>query len=416
MKKIIGKLHLWLGLTSGLVVFIISITGCIYVFEEELTSWLYKDREVIAIPTHATKKPLSSLLKIAQAAAGENHPIQNIEIPKEADRTYTFRPVQVLDKKAYTHFGEVVYQHKFYLNPYTGVVVKNEDSKYGFFTIVLRLHRNLLLNRSIGLIIVGVSVCIFVIMLITGIVLWWPQNKMAIRQRLSFTWKSTTQWKRKNFDLHTILGFYSSLIVLIIALTGLTWAFDWFDNSVQWLVNVGAKTMKHHPIYSDTTHITSATLIDQILHDLETKNPEAHTFTINLPEKPKGVINASARSGIHVRYATRRYQYDQFTGALLKISTFDKKNNGEKLKAMNYDIHVGSILGLPGKMLAFVAALISASLPVTGFYIWYGRRFKKGAPHQREKKTASGATTKSTRKRVKTNVESLSSSMETITD
>src|SRR5690242_18381735 len=125
MKKIVGKLHLWLGLTSGLVVFIISITGCIYVFEEELTAWFHKDREVIRVPDHPVKKPLSSLLKIAQSAAGAEHPIQSIEIPKEANRTYSFRPVQILNKKAYTHFGEVVYQHKFYLNPYTGAVVKD---------------------------------------------------------------------------------------------------------------------------------------------------------------------------------------------------------------------------------------------------------------------------------------------------
>ena len=403
MKKIIGKLHLWLGLTSGLVVFIISITGCIYVFEEELTTWFHKDREVITVPDHPVKKPLSSLLKIAQTAAGEEHPIQNIEISSEADRTYSFRPIQILNKKAYTHFGEVVYQHKFYLNPYTGAVVKDENYKYDFFTVVLRLHRNLLLNRAIGLVVVGISVCIFVIMLITGIVLWWPKNKMPIKQRLSFVWKSTTQWKRKNFDLHSVLGFYSSFIVLIIALTGLTWAFDWFDNSVQWLVNGGVKTEKQHALFSDTTKV-AAIPIDRILSDLKTQNPEAHTFTINLPEKSKGVINASARSGIHVRYTTRRYQYDQYTGKLLKTSTFDEKNTGEKLKAMNYDIHVGSILGLPGKILAFVVALISASLPITGFYIWYGRRSKNAL---REKKSTSDRPTKSISRHMKTKTESL---------
>jgi uncharacterized iron-regulated membrane protein len=406
MKKIIGKLHLWLGLTSGVVVFIISITGCVYVFEEELTTWFHKDREVITVPDHLVKKPLSSLLKIAQAAAGEEHPVQSIEISRKADRTYSFRPIQILNKRAYTHFGEVVYQHKFYLNPYTGAVVKDENYKYDFFTIVLRLHRNLLLNRSIGLFIVGTSVCVFVIMLITGIVLWWPQNKMALKQRFSFVWKSTTQWKRKNFDLHSVLGFYSSFIVLIIALTGLTWAFDWFDNSVQWLVNGGVKTEKQRPLFSDTTKV-AAIPIDKILSDLETQNPEAHTFTINLPEKSKGIINASARSGVHVRYTTRRYQYDQYTGKLLKASTFDEKNTGEKLKAMNYDIHVGAILGIPGKLLAFVAALISASLPVTGFYIWYGRRSKNAS--LRERKSTSNKPARPIHRHVKTKAESIAS-------
>jgi uncharacterized iron-regulated membrane protein len=53
--------------------------------------------------------------------------------------------------------------------------------------------------------------------------------------------------------------------------------------------------------------------------------------------------------------------------------------NGESISAMNYDIHVGAVLGIPGKILAFLASLIAASLPVTGFYIWWGRRNKKQA-------------------------------------
>ena len=370
-------MHLWLGLISGLVVFIISITGCIYVFEEELRDLIYIDREVISVPERVVKKPLSVLLLAAQKSAGEKHPVQNIEIPVADNQTYTFRPVQIRNDKAHTYFGEIVYHHKLYIDPYTGAVVKDENSKYEFFTLVLRLHRNLLLKKTTGSMIVGISVLIFVVMLITGIVLWWPKNKAAIKQRFSFVWKSRTKWKRKNYDLHSVLGFYSAFILLIIALTGLTWAFDWFDNSVQWIANRGAKTEKQKPLHSHSTRRAAALPIDKILFDLVARNPEAYTFSINLPDKPEGVINASARSGVHVRYTTRRYQFDQFTGALLKTSDFDQKNPGEKMKALNYDIHVGAILGLPGKILAFLAALVSASLPVTGFYIWYGRRRKK---------------------------------------
>lgn len=56
---------------------------------------------------------------------------------------------------------------------------------------------------------------------------------------------------------------------------------------------------------------------------------------------------------------------------------YEKAGFGGKLRKMNYDIHVGSILGFPGKVMAFLASLIGASLPITGFLIWYGRKFKK---------------------------------------
>lgn len=376
MKKVVGQLHLWLGLMSGLVVFIVSVTGCIYVFEPELKSWTYSDRQKIPVPKNAVVMPLSQLLSIAQREVGDEHPIENIEVHADENRTYSFRPAQIRNNNAYTHVGEIVYQRKVYINPYTGEIVANENTKYEFFTLTLRLHRNLLLNRKVGSVIIGSSVIVFVVMLITGIVLWWPKNRAAMRQRLLFKWKSTTKWKRKNFDIHSVLGFYSCFIALIIALTGLTWSFDWFENSVYWMASGGIKVEKTKPLYSDTSRAATDLPIDRILSELKKAGREAHTFTIGLPDKPNGVINASSRSGIRVRYTTIRYQFDRFTGALLKKTTFDEKNGGEKLKAMNYDIHTGAILGMPGKILAFMASLISASLPVTGFYIWWGRKKK----------------------------------------
>lgn len=376
MKKAIGKIHLWLGLTSGLVVFIISITGCIYVFEEELKSLFYTGRETIEVPVNTVKKPLSDLLRVAERELGEKHPVQSIELAGGANRTYEFRPAQIRNGKAYTHFGEIVYQRKVYVNPYTGEVVKNENMKYEFFTLILRLHRNLLLNRGTGTMIIGISVIMYVILLLSGLVLWWPKNKKSIRQRISFVWKEKTKWKRKNYDLHNVPGFYSLSIVVIIALTGLVWSFDWFDNTVQWIANGGVKAVKPVTAVSDTTKATGALPIDAVLHKLTTLNPEAAIITINLPEKPKGVIVASVRNNPHLRYNATRYQFNRFTGDLLVTSRFDDKNTGEKIRAMNYDIHTGSILRLPGKIIAFVASLISASLPVTGFMIWFGRRRK----------------------------------------
>ena len=376
MKKVIGQLHLWLGLASGLIVFIVSITGCIYVFEQELKDLFYNDRKVVDIPDHGIRKPLSRLLLVAQQEAGVEHPIQNIEVPKEEGRTYVFSPAQIRNNNASTHFGEIVYQHKIYINPYTAEVIKNENTKYEFFTLVLRLHRNLLLNREVGKTIIGSSVIIFVVLIITGIVLWWPKNMAAIRQRISLRWKKTTKWKRKNYDIHNVFGFYSSFFILIIALTGITWSFDWFDHSVQWLANGGEKTKKIKPLKSDTTHVAAIFPIDKILTNVKNQNKEAHTFNIGLPEKSSGVVNITARVGAHVRYSSIRYQFDQYSAAHLKTSTFDEKNAGEKLKAMNYDIHTGAIMNLPGQILAFIVSLISASLPITGLFIWIGRTKK----------------------------------------
>src|SRR5690606_19731633 len=90
-------------------------------------------------------------------------------------------------------------------------------------------------------------------------------------------------------------------------------------------------------------------------------------------------------------YNSISYHFDQYS---LKELTgdhevYDKPYNegefGAKLRRMNYDIHVGSILGFPGKLLAFLSSLIGASLPITGFLIWWGRKFGKSKQPRRSK-------------------------------
>ena len=73
------------------------------------------------------------------------------------------------------------------------------------------------------------------------------------------------------------------------------------------------------------------------------------------------------------------FYFDRYSGKLLKYLPNAKKSMGLKLNDLNYDIHIGQALGLTGKIIAFLASLISASLPVTGFIIWLGKR-KKSKP------------------------------------
>jgi uncharacterized iron-regulated membrane protein len=77
-------------------------------------------------------------------------------------------------------------------------------------------------------------------------------------------------------------------------------------------------------------------------------------------------------------YKSDTYTFDQFSGKPLKVLKHQTKSPGLKMNDMNYDIHVGQILGLPTKIIAFLASLICASLPITGFVIWWGKRNKKG--------------------------------------
>ena len=372
-KKLIGKIHLWLGLSSGLVIFILGITGCLYAFIDELKPLVYRDRMFVEVPAGAKRLPLDVLRTNAQKAVGESHPVQVAEVNTAANRTVSFRSLKT-NPDAFGYNKYMEYYYHIFVNPYTGNVVMVENTKWEFFQVVISIHVSLLLGLKAGEQIIRWSVVIFVILLMSGLILWWPKNKAAAKQRFAFKWKESTKWKRKNYDLHNILGFYAMMILLVISVTGLIWCFEWFRNSVFWTANGGKTIAAAEEMVSDTTNTTVFSM-EKILQQVHV--PEATTIFVTPPDDSRSVVYVYARNDNAPYFRDTELQYDQHSAAELKRTTFATMNNGEKTYALNYDLHVGSILGLPGKMLAFFASLIAASLPLTGLYIWLGRRNKK---------------------------------------
>lgn len=375
-KKIILKIHLWLGLGSGLIIVILGITGCIYVFDEELRPIVYHD-SYYADQTKNGQKPLSELVKIAQDSIGTDKPINSINIRNEKDATVTLYTSKTFENKnAIWYWDTTEYSYQIYINPFTGKIQKIEDTTTEFFEVIFSLHWSLLLTNDIGQPIVGIAVIIFIISLITGLILWWPKNKAAAKQRYWFRWKKTTQWKRKNYDLHNILGFYVMIFALLIAFTGLVWSFEWFDNGVKWIAN-GGQTIerKQEEIKSDISKKDNQNPLDKIYTTLKQDYPNAKNYYVSIPSDSLQSQFVFIENG--GSFDRVFLQFDQYTGKILEKKTFADRNNGEKLRSLNYPIHSGGILGLPGKILAFFASFICASLPVSGFYIWWGRNNKK---------------------------------------
>lgn len=365
IKKFIHKLHLWLGLTSGLVVFIVSVTGCIYAFQYELQELTQDYRHVVE--QRAAFLPPSQLKDIAEAKL----PGKKIHGVQYEGKT----------RAAFVSFYEFdpFYYYLVYINPYTGEVLKVKNMSHDFFYQVLQGHYYLWLPATIGQSVVATSCLIFLIMLITGIVLWWPKKDKA-KQRFTIKWNA--RWRRKNYDLHNVFGFYSLFITLILAITGLVWGFQWFGIGVYWLAG-GDKTA----IYADQTTAKSTTSltqpVDVLWAKLKTENPTAEILEVHFPESDTGSIAATINPD-RLTYWKADYRFfNQYTLAEIEVNQIygkrEKASGADKLIRMNYDIHTGAIMGFAGKLLAFFASLIAASLPVTGTLIWWGRRNKKKA-------------------------------------
>jgi uncharacterized iron-regulated membrane protein len=263
-------------------------------------------------------------------------------------------------------------------------VLKVKDMNRDFFRVILAGHYNLWLPEAIGQPIVASATLIFLIMMITGLVLWWPKNKAARKQRFSVKWSA--RWKRKNYDLHNVLGFYATWIAIFIAITGLVWGFQWFAGSVYWVTSGGEMPVEHaHPLSDTTSSRAAVNLPDNLLQKHIPHVKEDESLGIYFAAANADVVEVVVNHRPGTYYNSDYYHYDQYTAKELTATgsyagTFKDASAADKIVRMNYDLHVGAILGLPGKILVFFASLIAASLPVTGFMIWWGRKSRTKNP------------------------------------
>jgi len=376
-KQWVGVAHLWLGLASGLIVLLLGITGCIFVFNQEITNWQRHDVMYVARP-ETRPLPATALWKSTQQAIGKTGTITNLTVYTDPGKSYIFHCYKFGGENLF-YYDNITEYIDVYVNPYTGKVLGIYDEELDFFIFIKALHWSLLMKESVGQTITGWATFIFVIMLITGIILWWPKNKAARRQRFWFKWKDTTRWRRKNYDLHNIFGFYIAIVALIIAFTGMVWAFTWFQS----LVYVAASGSITPPVQLASKSVISKNDKDLALNNALLlalrANAGADNVSLGKPADSLAPIDIYISQNEGTYYESHQMQFDQYTGKLIAQRKHSDKNFGEQVITANYDIHVGAILGVPGKILAFVASFISAMLPVTGFIIWRGRTNKKEA-------------------------------------
>ncbi|TDN35942.1 PepSY domain-containing protein [Hymenobacter sp. UV11] len=364
-KKAINNLHLWLGLGSGLIVFVVSLTGAIFTFQDEIRDATQPWRLVVA-PARAAPLPPSRLL----AAVVASHP--------GATPSYTtyYGPgrsatVYFTDKAGGNYLAS--------LNPFTGRVLHEQDLATDFFTIVQDLHMYLLLPPAVGEWVVGIAIAIFLVMLGTGLALWWPKRKHERKQRLTVKWSA--KWRRLNYDLHQVLGFYIAAGAFIIALTGLFMSFGSWLQAASTVANVG----QHYPLEEappavDTlATVPAATqpLVDVAYAQVRQHSPTADMVVIvPAASSQQPLYCLTYQKALHY-YHRDEYYFHPVSGQLLRALPHATKSNGKKLGDLNYDLHTGQLLGLGGKIVAFLVSLLAASLPITGTLLWWGRRHKQ---------------------------------------
>lgn len=379
-RKVTEWLHLWLGLISGIIVFVVCLTGGIWVWRHEV--WYFTEKYQ-RVPVQQKPFLPPSVLIAKSAAYLESKGEREVSL---GDITY-WKP----GKAASCTFHLPDEEHaSIFINPYTGEILEDKRDRSAaekFFIFVRAGHRFFWLPQKIGSPVVGSACIVFLIILITGLIWWYPKKWTAKTREKSFKIKWAAKWKRLNIDLHNVLGFYTFIFVILLTVSGIVFTFDWFENGIYRTLTWKEKIEAEKPPLSDTTitQVHYKQPVDLLWSRMNARygSQKMGNLWISVPEKAKESYRVSVNFGDGTMlYNARIHYYDGKTLKELpwkseRAVDYDKLSLGEKVFRMNFDIHTGQILGLPTKILAFIACIVGAGLPVTGVIIWYNRKWGK---------------------------------------
>ncbi|MEM1135247.1 MAG: PepSY-associated TM helix domain-containing protein [Bacteroidota bacterium] len=373
VRKLFNDVHLWLGIASGLILFVVCLTGTIYTFSEEIQEVLNPELHQVEVVSDKERLSEEKLIEEVKKQLPEGK-ITPIYIPASDNKTIGVGFKKEGEKRRTTYL----------VDPYTAEVRgTNKGAGSDFFNFIFRLHRWLLLDIEIGRPIVGSATLIFIFIIISGWVIWFPQKIKNWRQGLKIKWNAN--WKRVNFDLHSTLGFYASFLLILMALTGPKWSFEWYRKGIKDILNTQEKAFKPTPYEYEIDQVERPLSYRALIKIADEALPYNGNYRLHIPREGNALIALNKqKTGFFAPYGWDEIKMNRFTGEVVVLNKFSEKPLNEKIVQSLYALHAGTIYGTFSKILYFIACLIATSLPITGTIIWINKLGKKS---KKRKKT-----------------------------
>lgn len=299
MKHWIRKIHLWIGLPLGFLFFIISLSGALYSWAPEIATIIYKEN------VKSQDMPFVSVEKLTETIKQE--------LPNTDFRTVYYRgPSRAIQVLLY---APGTYYHAN-INPYTGELIHFQDMNKGWLNTLKFLHRNLLLGDT-GREIVHWATLLFLVMVVSGIVLWWPLNHSRIKEHFRINFRA--RLKVLNYKFHNVIGFYASWILIFVIATGLFWGFEMVKSPFRSLGD--ESSIKYDIPMSTENKITGDKNHYQLMEQLGTrfrKEFPDRNIRISNPHKSNDPIQVSIIDKNQLVYSVDHLYFDRYTGERLR--------------------------------------------------------------------------------------------------
>ena len=392
MKKALRKIHLWLSVPTGIIITLVCFSGAMLVFEKEITEAI-KPELYFVKEANGQPIPMQQLMEKVEETLPDSVSISGVTVFADSTRTY-----QVSLSKPR--------RASIYVNQYTGEVTGRSE-RLPFFNTMFHLHRWLLGSSSgVGKLLTGICTLVLVFILITGILMWLTNRNKPLKASLAI--HVTKGWGRFWHDLHVAGGIYTTIFLLAMALTGLTWSFSWYRTGFYACFGVessekggahgeggnshgegrgsrgegryshGDGRNNHEGNHGEGRGFHRRSPYrhwEDVLNEVALKNPGYQQITL----KPE-VAEVVPEGRLSMR-AADKYSYDRRSGEITDVQLYSAGKKDTKVRSGVYMVHTGSWGGFITRILNFLAAFIGATLPLTGYWLWFRRKRAAIAHH-----------------------------------
>ena len=385
-KKIFFQIHWFLGITAGLILLIMGVTGAIFSYEQPILKWMNQDSYVVEVQTQPKLTPVELYQHFHQQSPDMK--INSISIAADPAASSSIN----IEKAGARHGYNIM------VNPYNAEVLPEIRGRQ-FFQFIQQLHRNLTLGPA-GKQITGACALMLIFFALSGLYLRWPKRH-SLRQWLLLK----PRLKGRNFiwDLHAVVGTWVVVFYLILACTGLTWSYDWWRNGMYKVLgversqpalqegregqpqrgNLPGEARKRRDGQQGQGHELAPAQIETALEqgwsgfNRQIKR-DYSTLTLNLPKKADGKIELSFVDAIpqHER-ARNKAIYNYRSARMESLELYEDKKLNEKIMSSMLPVHRGSFFGPVYQFLVMLAALAMPLFFITGWLLYLKRRKQK---------------------------------------
>ena len=357
LKRVVWRWHFLAALFVSPVLFVVSLTGAIYVFKPDVEPWLYPD--VLSVEGLSREATIRKQIESAAAYVGEGWSPVTVDL----DFTTATRPNGVV-------FENESYEVRTtYVDPGSGAVLGELPSPH-FFGVVLAIHESLM-SGTIGRVFTELATCWSIFLLITGVVLWWPRSFAKAKGVWLPRIKASPYVILR--DLHTLTGIAFSPVLMTILVSGLLFTLVWGTAYHTTALISNSYAARFDPPKSNKPQPDSERVSIDKVWSVASDDVNVGRASIHLPRFDED----SFRVEIGQEYGSSVSEIvvvDQYGGELLLRKRLGELPIMAAWTSWGYPLHVGSFLGTASKIVWCLASILLGIMPVTGLAMWLVRR------------------------------------------